>query len=153
MTIFLVGCSSNSITDYPRYSDQIKKQMENREANDPANTISSDVPDLSKIPVFMAPGHQFTLSHSSDSKLSGKFRADFNGILQLPYNVNVDVTGKTFPDLKEAVLSAYRKFFQKGVESVNFNLASRDFWVEVRGLVKKPGRYLVRPSDRSESVV
>lgn len=152
-TIFLAGCSSNNVSDYPRYTDQIKKQMENLEANDPANTISSEVPDLSKIPLHMAPGHQFTLSHSSDSKLSGKFRADFNGVLQLPYNVNVDVTGKTFPELKETVLNAYRKFFQKGVESVNFTLASRDFWVEIRGLVKKPGRYLVRPSDTLDLVV
>ena len=126
-TIFLIGCSNNSVKDYPRYSDHVKKQMENREANDPANVIRSEVPDLSKVPMHMAPGHQFTLSHSSDSKLSGKFRADFNGILQLPYNVNVDVTGKTFPELKETVLNAYRKFFQKGVESVNFALLSKDF--------------------------
>ncbi|MBC7713430.1 MAG: hypothetical protein H7177_08825 [Rhizobacter sp.] len=152
-TVFLTGCSSNTLRDYPRYSEHVAKQMENLEVNNPANTISSDVPDLSKVPVYMAPGHQFTLSHSSDSKLSGKFRADFNGILQLPYNVNIDVTGKTFAEVKEQVLNSYRKFFQKGVESVNFALASKDFWVEVRGLVKKPGRYLVRPSDTLDLVV
>ena len=153
LTFFLVGCSSNSVTDYPLYSEHVAKKMENREAQDPAAAINSEVPDLSKVPVHMAPGHQFSLSHSSDSKLSGKFRADFNGILQLPYNVNVDVSGKTFPELKETVLNAYRKFFQKGVESVNFALASKEFWVEVRGLVKKPGRYLVRPSDSLDLVV
>lgn len=153
-SFLMAGCSSNStIKDYPRYSQQVAKMMEHQDAANPANQISSEVPDLSKLPVHMAPGHLFTMSHSSDSKLSGKFRADFNGILQLPYNVNVDVTGKTFPEVKETVLNAYRRFFQKGVESVNFTLTSRDFWVEVRGLVKKPGRYLVRPSDSLDLVV
>jgi protein involved in polysaccharide export with SLBB domain len=152
-SIFLSGCSSNSVKDYPRYSQQVAKMMEHQEAANPANQIIGEVPDLSKVPVYMAPGHVFTMSHSSDSKLSGKFRADFNGILQLPYNVNVDVTNKTFSEVKETVLNSYRKFFQKGVESVSFNLTSRDFWVEVRGLVKKPGRYLVRPSDSLDLVV
>lgn len=151
--IFLSGCSSNSVTDYPRYSEHVARVMENQEATHAGMGLNSEVPDLSKVPQYMAPGHLFTMSHSSDSKLSGKFRADFNGILQLPYNVNVDVTNKTFAEVKETVLNAYRKFFQKGVESVNFALTSKDFWVEVRGLVKKPGRYLVRPSDTLDLVV
>lgn len=151
--VFLSGCSSNSISDYPRYTQHVAKVMENQEANNPASALNSEVPDMSKIPQYMAPGHLFTMSHSSDSKLSGKFRADFNGILQLPYNVNVDVTNKTFAEVKETVLNAYRKFFQKGVESVNFTLTSKDYWVEVRGLVKKPGRYLVRPTDTLDLVV
>lgn len=153
MTLFLAGCSSNSISDYPRYSEHVAKVMENKEANNPESSLTGEVPDLSKVPLYMAPGHLFTMSHSSDNKLSGKFRADFNGILQLPYNVNVDVTNKTFAEVKETVLNSYRRFFQKGVESVNFTLTSKDYWVEVRGLVKKPGRYLVRPSDTLDLVV
>ena len=152
-SIFLVGCSSNSVKNYPRYTEHVAKMMEHQEATNPATQMNSEVPDLSKIPVYMAPGHVFTMSHSSDSKLSGKFRADFNGVLQLPYNVNVDVTNKTFSEVKETVLNAYRRFFQKGVESVNFTLTSKDYWVEVRGLVKKPGRYLVRASDSLDLVV
>ena len=154
MSFFLVGCSSQStIKDYPLYSQHVAKMMEHQEASNPSNILNNDVPDLSKLPVHMAPGHVFTMSHSSDSKLSGKFRADFNGVLQLPYNVNVDVTGKTFAEVKETVLNSYRKFFQKGVDAVNFNLTSKDYWVEVRGLVKKPGRYLVRASDTLDLVV
>jgi protein involved in polysaccharide export with SLBB domain len=153
-SFLIVGCSSNStITDYPRYSDHVAKQMENAEINGSASTINNEVPDLSKIPAYMAPGHLFTMSHSSDGKLSGKFRADYNGILSLPYDVSVDVTHKTFAQVKELVLNSYRKFFQKGVESVNFSLTSKDFWVEVRGLVKKPGRYLVRSTDSLDLVV
>ena len=151
--LFLVSCSSNTVKDYPLYTQQVAKMMENQEANNLATSINSEVPDLSKLSQNMAPGHLFKMSHLSDSKLSGKFRADFNGILQLPYNVNVDITNKTFAEVKEIVLNAYRKFFQRGVETVNFSLASRDYWVEVRGLVKKPGRYLVHPTDTLDLVV
>jgi protein involved in polysaccharide export with SLBB domain len=151
--LLAVGCSSDSVKNYPRYSDHVAKMMEHQEAVDPAAQMNNEVPDLSKVPVYMAPGHLFTMSHSSDSKLSGRFRADFNGILQLPYNVNVDVTNKTYAEVKETVLNAYRRFFQKGVESVTFNLTSKDFWVEIRGLVKKPGRYLVRPTESLDLVV
>ncbi|MDO9182052.1 MAG: hypothetical protein Q7U04_06570 [Bacteriovorax sp.] len=152
---FLVGCSSTTgLTDYPRYSQQVEKMMENQENNKLSSSLSGDVvPDLSKLPQYMAPGHLFTMSHSSDSKLSGKFRADYNGVLQLHYNVNVDVTNKTFAEVKETVLNSYRKFFQKGVESVSFTLTGKEYWVEVRGLVKKPGRYLVRSSDTLDLVV
>ena len=153
IVLTLVGCSSNSISNYPRYTDHVAHVMENQIANDSLSSVSADIPDMSKIPYTMAPGHLFSLSHSSDSKLSGKFRADFNGILQLPYNINVDVTNKTFAEVKETVLSGYRKFFQKGVENVTFTLASKDYWVEVRGLVKKPGRYLVRPNETLDLVI
>lgn len=153
-SIFLTGCSSSStVKDYPRYSEQVAKMMEHQETVNPVNQMIGEVPDLSKIPIYMAPGHLFTMSHPSDSKLSGKFRADFNGVLQLPYDVNVDISKKTYAEVKDIVLNSYKRFFQKGVESVNFNLTSRDIWVEVRGLVKKPGRYLVRPSDSLDLVV
>lgn len=153
LTFILSGCSTtNEIKNYPLYSDHVAKMMDNQNASTDS-AIDGVVPDLSKVPVYMAPGHMFKMSHSSDSKLSGKFRADFNGVLQLPYNVTVNVTNKTFPEVKEIVLNAYSKFFQKGVDNVTFTVTERNFWVEVRGLVKKPGRYLVRGSDTLDLVV
>ena len=148
----LSGCSSNSISNYPLYTDQIAKSMERHESAAGLNSLGT-VPDLSKIPNYVAPGFSFIMSHPSDSKLSGTFRADFNGMLQLPYEVTVDVTDKTFDAVKETVLKSYRKFFQKGVESVNFNIAKKEYWVEVRGFVKKPGRYLVRDGASLDLVV
>lgn len=149
----LTGCSSHQVSDYPLYTDQIAKSMENQAPTNSISSIENEIPDLSKIPNYMAPGYSFSMSHPSDSKLSGTFKADFNGMLLLPYDVSVDVTNKTFAEVKETVLKSYRKFFQKGVESVNFTLAKKEYWVEVRGLVKKPGRYLVRPSDSLDLVV
>lgn len=153
LTIFLTACSSHDVEDYPLYSEQVARMMEQKNKDQQSDSAESSVPDMSAVPVYMAPGHSFTLSHPSDNTLSGTFRADFNGRLELPYNVVVDVSNKTFSELKEQVMKSYTKFFQRGVESVNFSLAKRDIWVEVRGLVKKPGRYLIRASDSLDLVV
>lgn len=153
MSLFLVGCASTSdVKDYPLYNQHVAQVMEKQEEQT-NSLIESEVPDLSKVPVYTAPGNMFVMSHPNDSKLSGKFRADFNGVLQLPYNITINVTNKTFSELRESVISSYRKFFQKGVEDVKFTQSGKDIWVEVRGMVKKPGRYLVRPSDSLDLVV
>lgn len=149
----LTACSSHDVEDYPRYSEQVARIMDEKKNEIKSAGLDNQVPDMSRIPVYMAPGHTFTLSHPSDNKLSGTFRADFNGRLELPYDVVVDVNNKTFAELKDTVLKSYLKFFQKGVESVNFALAKKEYWVEVRGLVKKPGRYLIRGSDSLDLVV
>lgn len=151
LLFMLVGCSSNEIVDYPRYTDQIAKQMQNQKKA--LDKSFSEAPDLSSLSKFMAPGHSFGIYHPSDSKLSGRFRADFNGRLRLPYNVVVDVKNKTFDQLREEVLEKYSRFFQKGVGKVSFELSRRDYYVEVRGLVKKPGRYLVTNSDTLDMVI
>lgn len=150
----MLGCATNKhqLTEYPRYSDQIAEEMSGSE-NARKNLVKSEVPNFSTVPGYMAPGYLFHLSHASDAKLAGRYRADFSGILRLPYDVRVDVKGKTFSELRAEVLEAYKKFFQKGVETVNFSISSRDIWVEIRGLVKKPGRYLIRPTDSLDLVI
>lgn len=150
--VTLASCSSGEITNYPRLTDQIAKEMEKNSAVK-GKIKTDDVPNLSSLQKFMAPGHLFGIYHPSDSKLSGRYRADFNGRLRLPYNVVVDVKNKTFSDLRDEVLESYSKFFQRGVSKVNFELSRRDYYVEVRGLVKKPGRYLVSQSDSLDLVI
>lgn len=148
----VVGCSSGDISNYPRLTDQIAKDME-KNSNFKGKIKADEVPNLSSLQKFMAPGHLFSIYHPSDNKLSGRYRADFNGRLRLPYNVVVDVKNKTFSDLRDEVLESYSKFFQRGVGKVSFELSRRDYYVEVRGLVKKPGRYLVAQSDTLDLVI
>lgn len=153
LAILASGCASNNLEDYPLYTDHVSKSLDVKSATGERLDVNSEIPNYSKIPQDMAPGYLFSLSHASDSKLSGKYRADFTGILRLPYDVKVDVKNKSFNQVKEEVLTSYKKFFQRGVESVNFTLTNREYWVEVRGMVKKPGRYLVRPSESLDLVI
>lgn len=153
LSFLITGCSSHSLGDYPKYTDQIKTEMSAPKSEETESNLDKEIPDLSKIPDFVAAGFSFQLSHPSDGRLSGVFRSDFNGNLQLPYDVQVNISNKTFTEVKDQVLRSYRKFFQKGVEGVNFSIAKKEYWIEVRGLVKKPGRYLVKQSNTLDLVV
>lgn len=153
LIVVFAGCSSTSnLKNYPRLTDQIAQDMRTGQSAVLENSAYK-MPDLSALPLNIAPGNLFSLGHPSDDKLSGRFRVDFEGRLRLPYRVVINVSGKSFSEVKNEVLKSYSKFFQQGVEGVTFTLLRRDYWVEVRGLVKKPGRYLVKESDSLDLVI
>ena len=153
LTLFAIGCSSSSnLKDFPKLSDAIRENY-SKENIDKIESLNTKVPDLRSYYKFMAPGHRFKISHPSDSKLSGVFRINKKGQLYLPYNVIINANGKTFEDLKEEVLRAYSKFFEGGVEKVRFSLQSRKYYVKIRGLVQKPGTYLVNYSESLDEVI
>jgi protein involved in polysaccharide export with SLBB domain len=145
LSIFLVvSCASTtSKKEYTTYNQQIEKIIKESKK-------SKFISKFENIPTFkstenkMAPGFLFWLNHPSDEKLQGRYRAEFDGTLRLPYNVKVNVTGLTFTELKDQVLNAYSKFFQRGVSNVEFKLLSLDYYVEVRGFVKKSDKFLVK---------
>lgn len=145
-----LGCATKKI-DYKTYN-----QSEARQKN---STVQSDLRKLESVPRFsherkyMAPGFLFSLYHSSDDKLRGRFRANSSGLLKLPYGVRLNVKNKTFSQLRKEVLKAYERFFQKGVKNVSFTIKSRAYYVDIRGLVKKPGRYLVLRKDSLDKVI
>src|SRR5690606_2118064 len=90
--------------------------------------VPSDIRPASEIPQWeehkgeMAPGYLFSISHPSDEKIRGRYRAFFDGTLLLPYGVRLKVQGMDFPTLKEKVHEAYKKFFQRGAEEIEFKL-------------------------------
>ncbi len=109
----------------------------------------NDLPQFEETKNLMAPGFLFSLSHPSDERLTGRFRIDHEGQLLLPYNVKIKATGLTFPQLRDKVIRGFESFFQTGAQDTRFRLVEKKYFVEVRGLVKKSGRYLV---DRNESI-
>lgn len=152
MLCFFCACSSvTPVSEYQTYND-IQKEVSKSQSG-------SFITDFKKIPQFketqnkIAPGFLFYLKHPSDEKLAGKFRVDPKGILRLPYSVRINVKGMTFSQLKKKVLESYSKFFQRGVENVEFKLLYRQYYVEVRGFVKKSGRYLVTQKESIDKVI
>ena len=152
LVLSIVSCGSSNKSDvaYERYNKVYKA-----EAAGSSSTLAEpdEIPSFRRLNGLVAPGHLFSLYHPSDDKLRGKFRTRFDGILALPYNVKINATGMSFQKLKEAVTDRYAKFFQRGVKDVRFRLLKRDYWVEVRGLVKKSGRYLVKQKDTIDKVI
>ena len=147
--------SCGSLTPVSQYETYNSAQDEFRKRDSKSEFISdyNEIPKFPELRRTMAPGHIFSLKHPSDDKLKGRFRAAFDGTLVLPYGVRINVKGLSFKQLREKVLKAYAKFFQRGVESVEFKLLYRDYWVDVRGFVKKSGRYLVTQTESIDKVI
>lgn len=154
LALAFVSCASktDSSLSYETYNQQIEEYVKNTTSTKLV-TNYDDIPRFKKQDRHMAPGHLFYLYHPSDEKLKGRYRADFEGVLKLPYNVRLDVKGLSFSELREKVYASYSKFFQRGVDKVDFKLLRRDYFVEVRGFVEKSGRYLVTQNEGIDKVI
>lgn len=144
--------AGNVAGNFEKYNEKTAKETKERQ---PIKLITDfkNLPDFKNLADKMAPGHLFYLYHPSDEKLKGRFRADFQGLLRLPYNVRINVKGLTFSELRRKVLESYAKFFQRGVEGVDFKLLRKDYLVEVRGFVKDSGRYYVARNEGIDKVI
>ena len=157
LLLLLIILSFSCASSKPKSDNQYTKQNSLKNINQ--NSGDSNFLSVKKIPKFrnrkllIAPGHLFSISHPSDDKLKGKYRVNFDGLLKLPYNVRIQADGLTFSELKKIVRKAYKRYFQAGVNKVSLTLLSRNFYVELRGLVKKPGRYLVARNKSIDRVI
>jgi len=100
----------------------------------------------------LAPGWLLTLHSLTDSKLDGDFRIDFNGNLALPYNIKINTVGLTLSQLHKKLLEQLLSYF-KNPSDVEFAVKERRYWVDVRGLVEKPARYLVDHETSLDEVI
>jgi protein involved in polysaccharide export with SLBB domain len=100
----------------------------------------------------IAPGNLLSLHSSGDSKLNGDYRVDMDGSLQLPYNTKINTAGMSLTDLEKRLNEQYRPYF-KTTPGMHVRLKERKNWVDVRGLVDKPGRYLVDPDASLDQVI
>jgi polysaccharide export outer membrane protein len=84
--------------------------------------------------------------------LNGDFRVDFDGNLELPYDVTINTNNPSLSELKKKLLELYQPYF-KGVPDINIRVKQHAYWVDVRGLVQKPGRYLLQQGDSLDEVL
>jgi protein involved in polysaccharide export with SLBB domain len=100
----------------------------------------------------VAPGFVFRLNNLEDKSLNGNFRVAFDGKLVLPYNVTIATHGLSIAELQKKVAAAYRPYFKSG-SRVRLDLVERAYWIDIRGLATKPGRYLVKQDTTLDEVV
>ncbi len=100
----------------------------------------------------VAPGYEIEISNPSDPQLNGRFRIRFDGVLELPYGIKITSNGLSDSQLKQKIVLAYSNFFQTP-PTLQINIVDKRYWVEVRGLVNKPGQYLVRKESSLDEVI
>ena len=152
--MLVTGCATSNHGNNPNYERLNDVNSKDAKAQIPSDIRAiQDIPQFEGTENFVAPGFLFSLSHPTDAKLQGSFRIQFDGLLKLPYGVKIDTKELTYEELKSKVYSSYNSFFQKGAQNVSFNLVSRDYWVEVRGFVKKSGSYLVKRKESIDKII
>lgn len=155
--IFSCAHQNNKEDNYPKYNDQVKAAYEKVLKDEVTPKEVALDKELMATPQdadeMLYPGYSFTLGHPSDDKLNGVFRSDYQGNIELPYNVVVNIKSKKLSEAKELVLAQYKKFFRRGHETIGFAIAAKEYWVQVLGLVKKPGRVLIKENESLDAVV
>lgn len=153
--IFMISCSTSTSksknASYEKVNDRIEQSKQSKAPSDIRSI--KDIPQFAETDDFVSPGFLFALNHPTDGKLQGSFRVSFDGILKLPYGVKINVTGLTLSQVKTKVVEGYTSFFQRGAQDVSFNLLSKEYYVEVRGFVKKSGQYLVKRKESIDKVI
>lgn len=99
----------------------------------------------------VAPGFEIKIKNSEDAKVNGVYKIDAKGILELPYDVKVDTNGLTVPQLRDRVRAAYKQFLKS--PRLEIVVTKKEYFVDVRGLVNKPGTYLVDPVSSLDEVI
>lgn len=100
----------------------------------------------------VAPGFLFEISHPEDKSLKGSYRVGFDGNILLPYHVLIKGAGLDIGEFTKRVIKAYQFYFKDGTP-VTVTLLERKYWVDVRGLVNKPTKYLVSDSTSLDELI
>jgi protein involved in polysaccharide export with SLBB domain len=148
-TAVLSGCASSSSI---KESSDAGSQDNSANASAPARAAPGTGTSDSIIEDSVQPGYLFEVSNINDAGLNGKFRVEFDGKLKLPYGVVLNAAGLRVTEVRAKVVEAYRPFL-KSAESVQVQLVQRKLWVDIRGLVNKPGRYLIEPEASLDEVL
>ena len=98
------------------------------------------------------PGFLIQVSSPVDTKLNGSYRVALDGNVKLPYGVNIQAAGKSLQNLTGQITAQMQKFYKSGAQ-VKIQITDKKYYVEVRGLVQKPGVILVSEREKIEDVI
>lgn len=121
------------------------------------NTESSDAPPTSSDENAsdekqVAPGYLMQMSSSQDASLNGTFRIQFDGKIELPYNVTLQTKNMSLEQFQSEINRAYRPYFRNKT-NVRVSVKQRRAYVEVRGKVAKPGIFLVKTNAPLDEII
>lgn len=99
----------------------------------------------------IAPGFQIELKGAEDPRVNGVFSVGPDGNLRLPYDVLIQTTGLTLGELRTDINQAYARYLN--APNIKVSIAKKEYYVDVRGLVQKPGQYLVKGDSSLDFII
>ncbi|MGZ3697090.1 MAG: SLBB domain-containing protein [Bdellovibrionota bacterium] len=119
-----------------------------------ASTKSGDESESSAEPsdLSLAPGFLIKLSSAQDPTLNGTFRIQADAKVDLPYNTTVSTRTMDFKRFKAAIDRAYQPYF-RGHPDLEVTVEEKRYYVDARGLVEKPGSFLVKRDTPLDEVI
>lgn len=146
-TGLLCSCASSKIT------------AEEKEWLSGASTTKSQVTPDKKISLpevnenEVRPGHVLVISSLQDSKLAGNFRVEFDGTVRMPYSKTFNFSGKNIEEVKSALHNAYKGLYREQHFQIDVRLTRNELYVDVNGLVQKPGKILIKSNSSIDEVL
>jgi protein involved in polysaccharide export with SLBB domain len=141
--VALCGCSTSS--NVYTYDAELESSI--AEAENAPKQVEWRARESDEI----APGNELAMRCGDDPKLNGKFRVGFDGKLKLPYEVNLKAGGLKLEALSAAAESEYKKYLTN--PKIQFTISEKASYVDVRGLVTKPGPYLVKETTSLDEII
>jgi polysaccharide biosynthesis/export protein len=145
-TTIAAGCATSSNSRNEELQQRVQERMSLEQTEQPEREEQPRPDWKERSPNEIAPGFTIKISSRDDAEISGSYVIDEKGFLRLPYDVTVSAAGLSQDALESKIRNAYRAYFLRPDMSVN--VEKREYYVNVKGLVKKPGAVLV-PSDAS----
>jgi protein involved in polysaccharide export with SLBB domain len=151
LVLSLTACSTGR-SQYAWHDLGAHQAMEVAKVSPPSERWGRDAQAANVSDPVIAPGYLLTARSADDAKLNGDFRVEFDGNLVLPYDVTVNASGMTVSQLEKRLGELYKPYF-KTTSGVKLSVRERRYWVDVRGLVEKPGRYLVEQNTSLDQLI
>jgi protein involved in polysaccharide export with SLBB domain len=99
----------------------------------------------------LAPGFEMKLVCPDDASISGNYTIDMDGSVKLPFNIRLEAAGKTLDAFTLAVNRAYAAFLTR--PQITASIVKRQYYVDVQGLVIKPGQYILPATSRLDAAI
>jgi polysaccharide biosynthesis/export protein len=148
LTSTLTGCSTKKSAPIFEPVNELSPEAA---LLDSTNSGTQFTPWKKTTPNLIAPGFEIEVSSTADKKIKGIYRVDMDGLLKLPYQVEVSASGNTLNQLTGAINRAYGRLLVS--PQIKVSVITDAYYVEVGGLVVEPGVFAVPKSASLDELI
>jgi polysaccharide biosynthesis/export protein len=146
------GCASSGSSRSDELRQRVQERMTIEQGVSGVEEPETAPPEWAqRIGDEVAPGFTIKVNSKDDDEINGSYVVDEKGYLRLPYDVTVAAAGLSEKALESKIRNSYRPYFLR--PDMGIDIEKREYYVTVKGLVKKPGAVLVSNDASLDEVV